>query len=158
MGDPVTTGMMIGAAGGALTSKNPIQGAMMGGALGAAGGSFAGGFGGAAGTPASGIMGTGSGFAGQNLATAPTFMDRIGAGFSGIGSDISGVNKYLNQNPVSSQIGMGLAKSAFAPEQPMQMAPAGQISRGQPQQPMDYMSLLNPQQQTVIRPQPISLI
>jgi len=157
MGDPVTTGMMIGAAGGALTNKNPIQGAMMGGALGAAGGSFAGGFGGAAGTPASGIMGTSSGFAGQNLATAPTFMDRIGAGFTGLGSDISGANKYLNQNPFTAQAGMSLAKSAFTPEQPMPMAPAGQINRGQVQ-PMDYMSLLNPQQQSVIRPQLISLL
>jgi len=157
MGDPVTTGMIIGAVGGAATSKNPIQGAMMGGALGAAGGSFAGGFGGAAGTPTSGIMGTSSGFAGQNLATAPTFMDRVGAGFTGLGSDISGANKYLNQNPFTAQAGMSLAQSAFAPEQPMQMAPAGQISRGQPQQ-VDYMSLLNPQQQTVARPQPFSLL
>lgn len=156
MGDPVTTGMMIGAAGGALTSKNPIQGAMMGGALGAAGGSFAGGFGGATGAAPTGIMGSAAGYAPQTV--APTFMERIGAGFSGIGSDISGANKYLNQNPFTAQAGMSLAKSAFEPEQPMQMAPVGQISRGQPQQPMDYMSLLNPQQQTVIRPQPISLI
>lgn len=156
MGDPVTTGMMIGAAGGALTSKNPIQGAMIGGALGAAGGSFAGGFGGATGAAPEGIMGSAAGYAPQTA--APTFMDRIGAGFSGIGSDISGANKYLNQNPFTAQAGMSLAKSAFTPEQPIPMAPAGQISRGQPQQPMDYMSLLNPQQQTVIRPQPISLI
>jgi hypothetical protein len=39
----------------------------------------------------------------------------------------------------------------------MQMAPQGQISRG-PVGQMDYMSLLNPQNQTVIRPQPISLL
>jgi len=42
-------------------------------------------------------------------------------------------------------------------QQQMQMAPQGQISRNQIQ-PMDYMSLLNPQQQTVLRPQPISLL
>jgi len=155
MGEPVSTGMMIGAAGGALTSKNPIQGAMMGGALGAAGGSFAGGAMGATGAAPTGIMGSAAGYAPQTV--APTFMERIGAGFSGIGSDISGANKYLNQNPFTAQAGMSLAKSAFEPEQPMQMAPAGQVSRGQVQ-PMDYMSLLNPQQQSVIMPQPISLL
>lgn len=157
MGDPVTTGMMIGAVGGALTSKNPIQGAMMGGALGAAGGSFAGGAMGATGAPATGIMGTGAGFAGQNLAAAPTLGQSVSSGFSALGSDIGGINKYLNQNPFTAQAGMSLAKSAFEPEQPVQMAPAGQIRQGQPQ-PMDYMSLLNPQQQTVARPQPFSLI
>ena len=157
MGDPVTTGMMIGAAGGALTNKNPIQGAMMGGALGAAGGAFTGGAMGAAGTPASGIMGTGAGFAGNNLAAAPTFMQQLGGGVTGVKDMFSGANTYLNQNPFTAQAGMSLAKSAFEPEQPMQMAPMGQVQRGQPQ-PMDYMSLLNPQQSTVIRPQPISLI
>ena len=152
MGDPITTGMMIGAAGGALTSKNPIQGAMMGGALGAAGGSFTGG--------AMGATGAGGGFAGGgygSVGATPTFMDRIGAGFSGIGSDIGAANKWMNQNPIASQMGMKIAGSAFEPEQPMQMAPMGQVQRGQPQ-PMDYMSLLNPQQQSVIRPQPISLL
>jgi hypothetical protein len=62
-----------------------------------------------------------------------------------------------------SQAGQGLsvfnqANQAFGGgNQQMQMAPAGQISRNQIQ-PMDYMSLLNPQQQTVLRPQPISLL
>jgi hypothetical protein len=52
---------------------------------------------------------------------------------------------------------MQVARSAFEPEQPMPMAPAGQINRGQVQ-PMDYASLLNPQNQTVIRPPQISLL
>jgi hypothetical protein len=147
--------MMIGAIGGALTSKNPIQGAMMGGALGAAGGSFAGGAMGATGAAPTGIMGTAAGYAPQ--AAAPTLGQSVSSGFSALGSDISGANKYLNQNPFTAQAGMSLAQSAFQPEQPMQMAPAGQVSRGQPQ-PMDYMSLLNPQQQTVARPQPFSLL
>ena len=64
---------------------------------------------------------------------------------------------YMNQNPTTSQIGFGLAKQAFAPEEPMQMAPPGQVSRSQIQ-PMDYASLLNPQNQTVIRPATPSLI
>ena len=155
MGDPVTTGMIIGAVGGAVTSKTPIQGAMMGGALGAAGGSFAGGAMGATGAAPTGIMGTAAGYAPQ--AAAPTLGQSVSSGFSALGSDISGANKYLNQNPFTAQAGMSLAQSAFQPEQPMQMAPAGQVSRGQPQ-PMDYMSLLNPQQQTVARPQAFSLI
>ena len=155
MGDPVTTGMIIGAVGGAVTSKNPIQGAMMGGALGAAGGSFAGGAMGAGGAAPTGIMGTAAGYAPQ--AAAPTLGQSVSSGFSALGSDIGGINKYLNHNPFTAHAGMRLAQSAFEPEQPMQMAPAGQIRQGQPQ-PMDYMSLLNPQQQTVARPQPFSLL
>lgn len=162
MGEPVTTGMMIGAALGggtaAIKGGNPLQGALMGGLTGAAGGAFTGGAMGAAGTPASGIMGTGAGFAGNQLAAAPTLTQQIGGGLTGVKDMFSGANTYLNQNPFTAQAGMSLAKSAFEPEQPMQMAPAGQISRGQPQQPMDYMSLLNPQQQTVIRPPQISLL
>ena len=161
MGEPVTTGMMIGAALGggtaAIKGGNPLQGALMGGLTGAAGGAFTGGAMGAAGTPASGIMGTGAGFAGNNLAAAPTFMQQLGGGVTGVKDMFSGANTYLNQNPFTAQAGMSLAKSAFEPEQPMQMAPQGQIRQGQVQ-PMDYMSLLNPQNQTVIRPQQISLL
>ena len=155
MGDPITTGMMIGAAGGALTSKNPIQGAMMGGALGAAGGSFTGGAMGATGAAPTGIMSSAAGYAPQ--VAAPTFMQQVGGGLTGVKDAFGGFNTYMNQNPFTAQAGMSLAKSAFEPEQPMQMAPMGQVQRGQPQ-PMDYMSLLNPQQQTVLRQQPISLL
>ena len=162
MGEPVTTGMMIGAALGggtaAIKGGNPLQGALMGGLTGAAGGAFTGGAMGAAGTPASGIMGTGAGFAGNNLAAAPTFMQQVGGGLTGVKDAFGGFNTYMNQNPFTAQAGMSLAKSAFEPEQPMPYAPAGQVSRGQPAPPMDYMSLLNPQQSTVIRPQPISLL
>lgn len=161
MGEPVSTGMMIGAALGggtaAIKGGNPLQGALMGGLTGAAGGAFTGGAMGAAGTPASGIMGTGAGFAGNNLAAAPTFMQQVGGGLTGVKDAFGGFNTYMNQNPFTAQAGMSLAKSAFEPEQPMQMAPMGQVQRGQPQ-PMDYMSLLNPQQQSVIRPPQISLL
>lgn len=162
MGEPVTTGMMIGAALGggtaAIKGGNPLQGALMGGLTGAAGGAFTGGAMSAAGTPASGIMGTGAGFAGNNLAAAPTFMQQVGGGLTGVKDAFGGFNTYMNQNPFTAQAGMSLAKSAFEPEQPMPYAPAGQVSRGQPAPPMDYMSLLNPQQQSVIRPQQISLL
>jgi len=154
MGEPVSTGMMLGAALGggasAIRGGNPLQGALLGGLTGAAGGAFTG-----------GAMGAGKSieaFGAQAYpGMTPTFMDRIGAGFTGVGNTISGANTYLNQNPFTAQAGMSLAKSAFEPEQPMQMASSGQVNRGQVQ-PMDYISLLNPQQQTVIRPPQISLL
>lgn len=161
MGEPVTTGMMLGAALGGGTSAirggNPLQGALMGGLTGAAGGAFTGGAMGAAGTPASGIMGTGAGYAGQNLATSPTLMQQLGGGLTGVKDAFGGVNTWMNQNPIASQAGMRLAGNVFEPDQPMQMAPAGQVQRGQIA-PMDYMSLLNPQNQSVMRPQPVSLL
>jgi hypothetical protein len=162
MGEPISTGMMLGAAlgGGASAIKggNPLQGALLGGLTGAAGGAFTGGAMGAAGTPASGIMGTSAGFAGNQLAAAPTFMQQLSGGATGVKDMFSGANTFMNQNPFTAQAGMSLAKSAFEPEQPMPYAPAGQIQRGQSAPPMDYMSLLNPQNQTVIRPQQISLL
>jgi hypothetical protein len=69
----------------------------------------------------------------------------------------------FGQGGTLSNVGQGLsvfnqAKQAFGGnDQSMQMAPQGQISRSQIQ-PMDYMSLLNPQNQTVIRPPQISLL
>ena len=152
MGDPVTTGMMIGAAGGALTSKNRLQGALLGGALGAAGGAFTGGFTGAA--PI--VEASGTGLANATV-QAPTLGQQVASGFTGVKDAFGGVNAYMSQNPVTSQIGMRVAQNAFEPEQPMPYAAAGQINRGQVQ-PMDYMSLLNPQQQSVIRPPQISLL
>ena len=162
MGEPVTTGMMIGAALGGGTSAirgdNPLKGALMGGALGAAGGGFAGGFSGAA-NPANAALIAGqpaASYAASSL-SSPTFMQQLGGGLTGVKDAFGGLNTYMNQNPFTAQAGMSLAKSAFEPEQPMQMAPMGQVQRGQPQ-PMDYMSLLNPQQQSVIRPPQISLL
>jgi hypothetical protein len=75
----------------------------------------------------------------------PTFMDRVGS-----------VGKYAQQNPVLTNMAMQSAQQAL--QQPeAQFAPAGQVNRGQIQGG-DYMSLLNPQQGSVIRPQPISLL
>lgn len=159
MGEPVTTGMMIGAALGggtaAIKGQDPLKAALLGGLTGAAGGGFAGGFSGAAGAAPTGIMSSAAGYAPQ--VAAPTFGQQFVGGLTGVKDAFSGANTYLNQNPFTAQAGMSLAKSAFEPEQPMQMAPQGQIRQGQVQ-PMDYMSLLNPQQQSVIRPQPISLL
>lgn len=159
MGEPVTTGMMLGAALGggasAIRGGNPLQGALMGGLTGAAGGAFTGGAMGATGAAPTGIMGSAAGYAPQTV--APTLTQQIGGGLTGVKDMFSGANTYLNQNPFTAQAGMSLAKSAFEPEQPMQMAPQGQIRQGQIQ-PMDYMSLLNPQNQSVIRQPQISLL
>jgi len=75
----------------------------------------------------------------------PTMMDRF-----------AGVGQYAQQNPQLTQMAMQTANQAM--QQPeAQFAPAGQVNRGQIQGG-DYMSLLNPQQGTVLRPQPISLL
>lgn len=161
MGDPVTTGMLIGAAMGggsaAIKGGDPLTGALIGGATGGLGGGFAGGFGGAAGTPASGIMGTGAGFAGNQLAAAPTLMQQLGGGAMGVKDVFSAANTFMNQNPTTSQIGFGLAKDLMQDAAPIQMPGGMPVSRGQVQ-PADFMSLLNPQQSQVIRPQSISLL
>lgn len=99
-------------------------------------------------------LAAGSGMGGGSLFG---FNPTIGGFGQGIMEGITGANKFMNQNPITSQLGMQLAGSAFAPEQPMQMAPQGQIRQGQIQ-PMDYMSLLNPQNQSVIRQPQISLL
>jgi len=87
-----------------------------------------------------------------NNALNETFLQRIG-----------GTGNIFGQGGLMSQAGQALsvynqANQAFGGnDAPIQYAPAGQINRGQIQ-PMDYMSLLNPQQQTVIRPPQISLL
>jgi hypothetical protein len=75
----------------------------------------------------------------------PTFMDRVGQ-----------VGQYAQQNPQLTNQALGYAKQSMQqPEE--QMLASGQINRGQIQGG-DYMSLLNPQQGSVIRQQPISLL
>ena len=75
----------------------------------------------------------------------PTFMDRIGS-----------VGQYAQQNPVLTGMALQSAQQMMQrPEVPP--SPVAQIDRSQIQ-PMDYMSLLNPQQGSVLRPQPISLL
>jgi hypothetical protein len=163
MGEPVTTGIMIGAAlgggGAALKGQDPLKGALIGGATGGIGGGFAGGFSGAAnptvGSFAPNFMSTGA--VTQTAGAAPTFMQQLSGGAMGVKDALGGANAFMNANPTTSQIGFGLARDAFQPDQPMPYAPQGQIRQGQVQ-PMDYMSLLNPQNQSVMRPQPISLL
>lgn len=202
--------MLIGSAIGGLTNRdNPLQGALLGGALGGAGGAFMGpggfsnmfsfaddaatgvlpsalsgstttavnpalvtgrlpsaapsiayqtplgveGMKSAGGGIFSGGMSSPAPFVSSGTSTGlipssmyePTFMDRVGS-----------VGQYAQQNPVLTGMAMQSAQQMMQrPEAPT--APAAQISRGQIQGG-DYMSLLNPQQNTVLRPQPISLL
>jgi len=85
----------------------------------------------------------------QSSSMAPSFMEQVGSGAGQI-------SKYAQNNPYLTQMAMQSAQQAL--QQPeAQFAPAGQVNRGQIQGG-DYMSLLNPQQGTVLRPQPISLL
>ena len=135
MGDPITAGVvgsvLMPSAGVALAA--PTLTSALGTGLAAGGG-----------------MGGGSlfGFEGPGAA--------LGRFIDPFTSAVSGANTFMNQNPVTSQIGMQAASSLMQPQQ-AQFSPSGQVSRGQIQ-PMDYMSLLNPQQQSVIRPPQISLL
>ena len=162
MGEPVTTGMMIGAAlgggGAALKGQDPLKGALIGGATGGIGGGFAGGFSGAA-NPANAALiaqQPAASMGAINLSN-PTFMQQLSGGATGVKDVFSGADAFMKANPTTSQIGFGLARDAFQPDQPMPYAPAGQVQRGQIA-PMDYMSLLNPQNQSVMRPQSSSLL
>lgn len=167
MGEPVTTGMMIGAAGGALMNrKNPIQGAMLGGAMGAAGGSFYGGAAGATGAGGAnamipGVQGGMGALAGETTALTGASGGMFGgmtmpSTITGLGKDISAANTWMNQNPITSQVGLKLAQDMLKTE-PVQMPGGMPVNRGQIQ-PMDYMSLLAPQQSQVLRPATPSLI
>jgi hypothetical protein len=170
MGDPVTMAVVGGTIGAATNRKDPLKGALMGAAGGYAGGAMMG-AGGAAGATGGGFAGGGYGSIGTAGATAGQGAAGGGGMFSGmsnmfsgmpssikgIGQDISAANTWMNQNPTTSQIGFKLAQEALQapPQVPM---PGGMpVNRGQIQ-PMDYMSLLNPQQSPVIRSATPSLI
>jgi hypothetical protein len=144
MGDPVSTGLIMEAA------APEVAGAMGIGELAGAG---------AIANPFTTAMTTGMTAGGYGAGGESLFgFDPSIRGFGqGVMESLGSANKFINANPVTSQIGFSLAKQAFEPNKPRQMAPAGQIHRGQVQ-PMDYMSLLNPQNQQVMRPQPISLL
>jgi hypothetical protein len=199
--------MLIGSAIGAVSSKNPLQGALLGGALGGAGGAFMGQgglssmFGSFADDAATGILPsalsgsttvnpllpnnavqaftTGAPMAtplnveamktagGGLFAGAPTTAPFVSSGTSTgmIPSSLyeptmmdrfASVGQYAQQNPVLTQMGMQSAQQMMQQDQP-QFAPAGQVRSGEIKS-NDYSSLLNPQQDTVLRPQRISLL
>jgi hypothetical protein len=141
--EPALIGAAIGGGGAAVTGKNPFQGALLGGLMGGAGGAFAGGFNAAG-------PGTLEGLGAMEYPGAPSIMDRVGAGFGSVGSSIQ-------ENPMLAGQALNTAGQLFAPHPRQMMGGGGQVSRGQIPQ-MDYSSLLNPQQSTVLRPQAMSLL
>ena len=66
----------------------------------------------------------------------------------------SALNQGARENPMYTLQGLSAAKELATPE-PMPQIPMGQVQRGQPVAPVDFASLLNPQQ---YKPQPISLL
>lgn len=164
MGDPVTMAVVGGTIGAATNSKDPLKGALMGAVGGYAGGSmFPTAGAGAAGSANAMIPGVQGGFgamAGDTTALTGASGGMFGgmpSTITGLGKDLSAANTWMNQNPIISQAGMSLAQQAMQGSPAMQ-APAPQQVNRSGIQPMDYMSLLNPQQQNVIRPATPSLI
>jgi hypothetical protein len=132
MGDPVTAGMAASALGGTgMVSAGALPGIV--GGMGALAPAI---------NPVSASL-----FSGMSMPS--TIM--------GLGKDISALNTFMNQNPVTSRLGMQVASDLMQGAAPIQMPGGVPVSRGQIQ-PADFMSLLNPQQSQVIRPQSISLL
>lgn len=103
-----------------------------------------------------GSQGFGSG--GGSLFGFETPFSGIGRAIDPITSAIGNANTWMNQNPITSRVGMELAQSLLSPEQQRMASAGASVRPGGQIQPADYMSLLNPQQQTVIRPATPSLI
>lgn len=126
MFDPITLGL-IGSAVGGLTSKKPLKGALMGGALGAGGGLLAGGMGGAGG--AAGLLGNPmtAGAYGTGLGTQQTAMlaaQEAGMGampiagsmFGNASSALKTAQPFMN----AASTGMSVAGALNQPDQPPQ--------------------------------------
>lgn len=121
MFDPITLGLLGGGAGLLLNKKDPLKGALLGGALGAGGGLLAG----AGGASASGLLGNpmtaasyGTGLGSQQ--TAMLAAQEAGMGSMPIAGSLMGNIKAMQ--PAVSAIGTGVqAAQAFnEPEMPMQ--------------------------------------
>lgn len=126
MFDPITLGL-IGAAVGGLTSKKPLKGALLGGAMGAGGGLLAGAAGGAGG--AAGLLGNPmtAGAYGTGLGTQQTAMlaaQEAGMGampiagsmFGQAGSALKTAKPFMD----AAGTGMQVAGAMNKPEQPIQ--------------------------------------
>lgn len=156
--EPLLIGAALGGASSAAMGKNPIQGALLGGLGG-------------------GVLGAASGMAGAaNAATAgASAAEAIAAqpalSYAGgqiaqaapatFGQTIANIPSAISQgamnNPNMAMSGLSAAQGLMAPEQQQPMPQAGPVTRPQARSPVDFMSLLNPQQGQQ-RPQPISLI
>ena len=147
MGDPVTMGM-IGAGVGALTNRrNPLQGALLGGALGGFGGAAMGGIKGAsaAANAAQAVNISAQpalAYGATQTAAGQTLNQGLGASLlSGAKNAFGGINTFAKENPFTTQVGLGALQSAVTPEPPPPMAPPPGLMRGQQfqmEQPTQY--------------------
>lgn len=104
------------------------------------------------------VTGIGTGAAGFPINSAIGSNALLGSeALGGAWQDIKAANQWANENPMLAQLGMKAGSSLMQPHQMRPMGGGGQISRGQIPQ-MDFSSLLNPQQNTVLRPQAMSLL
>lgn len=134
MGDPITAGAVGSVVAPSLGAVNPLTASM---AAGAAGSSFGGGSLFGFETPFSGI-----GRFIDPITSAPIFGQ--GGTISNIGQAAGAYNQF------GQALGLG--------QQPRMASLGASVRPGSQIPPVDYMSLLNPQQQTVIRPATPSLI
>ena len=117
--------------------------------------------------PAVAGMPLGSGFTGTmpNIVTSPLSTGAMSTPFNVASATApsfaqtlqnipSALNQGIRENPMYAMQGMNAAQGLLQPE-PMPQAPMGQVQRGQPMAPVNFASLLNPQQ---YKPQPISLL
>ena len=146
--EPALIGAALGGGSAAVMGKNPIQGALLGG--------LTGGVYGAAGSAANTANAAAAGesvipYAGAtSTLPAPT----IAQTFKQIPNAFM---ESVKANPSYAMQGFGAAQSLLEPQQ-MPQAPMGQVHRGGQIAPVDFASALNPYQNTVIRPQPLSLL
>ena len=71
-----------------------------------------------------------------------------------LSQQLSGAGTFFKENPMYAMQGLN-ATQGLLQQEPRPQAPQGQVQRGQPLPPIDFASLLNPQQ---YKPQPISLL
>lgn len=170
--DPVTIAMGGAALGAVLSPKDPIKGALLGATAGFTGGATLGAAGaagaGAAAGGAAGAAGT-AGLGSAAMAAQPALSYAGAAGTAGLGGaassaapmalgqTLANIPSAMMNNPSMTMQGLGAAQSLMNPDQQQPMAQAGPVMQSQPKSPVDFLSLLSPQQGQQ-RPQPISLI
>lgn len=147
MGDPVSMAM-IGAGVGAVTNRrNPLQGALLGGALGGFGGAAIGGIKNTtalanAAQTANIATQPAMGYAATQTAAGQTLNQGLGTSLlSGAKNAFGGINTFAKENPIATQVGLGALQSAVTPPPPPEMAPPPGLARGQQfqmEQPTQY--------------------
>jgi len=168
--NPIQGALLGGLGGGVMGAASAMGGAAAGTGIGAGGAAIPGVMGAVpATTVAPSIAGSalGSGFSssvmpniaassigGASIPLAAAAPATFGSTLANIPSAIS---QGVSSNPNLAMAGLNAAQGMMQ-QQPVQYAPAGQVNRGQQMPQSDYMSLLNPQQSSVLRPQPISLL